>query len=402
MTVPTSLRQPELDEVWSRVRARLERRGIEGRGRLPLPALSSSAKRALGALVGEPVDKTLDLAALEAGLVRLGIGENLPQALAVLGHDVSDTPPQREERAVRAEARVTARALASEWPEPWAEEWIDDVIRAGILRGCDSEQARTLLQQVRAVLDYLAQERPTPISRVDLAAQVLGSAHALDTGTRVEAAVARALAFKIGPVDHRDLWAQAGVHFDLTSAPVLTWRLPLAAGTKLAPLAAAAWDAGIPLHLSRFALEAYPAEVPNGSQILVVENPRVVEAAAQRDATIPVVSTSGRPSSTVLLLLRQLLDSGAALRYHGDFDTAGFATCASLARLGVVPWRMSAQDYLAALAEADAEGAALPLEPHPPGPTPWDPALAEAFERERRIVHQERLLEELIGAGEGT
>jgi uncharacterized protein (TIGR02679 family) len=359
--------------------------------------LSSSAKLALKALLGRPVGKTVDLAALEAGLARLGIGDDLASALATLGHDVSGEPSRRRaERAERKEARNAVRAIASEWPEPWAGKWIDEVIRAGIFRGFGREQARVLMQQVRAVVDHLEQDRPAPVSRVDLAARVLGSAHALDNGTRVEAAVARALAFKLGPADHRDLWAQAGVHFDLTSAPALTWRLPLAEKCGLVQVAAKALDAGIPLHLSRFALEAHPAGVARGSRILVVENPRVVEAAAQRRASTPIVSTNGWPSSTVLLLLTQLLDAGAELRYHGDFDTAGLAICERMMKLGLTPWRMSTADYRAALAAADAEGAVLPQDPHAPGPTPWDPALQEDFARKRRIVHQERLLPGLI------
>ncbi len=279
---------------------------------------------------------------------------------------------------------------------PWAQEWIDDVIRAGILRGFDRRQARALLRQVRDVLDDLQQDRPQPISRIDLAARVLGSAHALDAGTRVETAVARALAFRLGPGDHRDLWSRAGVHFDLTSAPVLTWGLPLTGDYGLADLVETARQSAIPLHLSRFALEANPAAVPSGARIFVVENPRLVEAAAQLRAEKPLISTNGQPSSTVLLLLTQLLDAGAELRYHGDFDTAGLAICERLTSLGLVPWRMSAADYVAALAAADAEQATLPIEPHAPGPTPWDPALCEVFDRERRIVHQERLLSELI------
>lgn len=397
MTVPASLRSPELDGLWMLARARLEARGSDGRGRLRLPMLSSPTRLVLKALVGRSVGKTVDLALLEAGLVRLGIGDDLATALAALGHGVSVEPARgRAERAARQEARRVVRAAASEWPEKWATEWIDEIIRAGILRDFDQAQAVYLLRQVRAVLDQLEQDRPAPIGRVDLAARVLGSAHALDTGTRVEKAVARALAHKIGPADRRDLWAQAGVHFDLTSAPALTWALPLTSDCALDCVAAAAWDAGIPLHLSRLALEAYPARVPRDCRILVVENPRLVEAAAQTRAATPVISTNGQPSSTVLLLLTQLSDAGAELRYHGDFDTAGFAICERLTRLGLVPWQMTAGDYLAALSTADAEGAVLPTESEVPGRTPWDPSLREVFERERRIVHQERLIHELL------
>jgi uncharacterized protein (TIGR02679 family) len=121
-----------------------------------------------------------------------------------------------------------------------------------------------------------------------------------------------------------------------------------------------------------------------------------VEAAAQMRASTPVISTNGRPSSTVLLLLAQLHDAGAELRYHGDFDAAGLAICEGLMRAGLTPWRMNAADYLTALLAADAEGAVLPNDPQAPGPTPWDPTLQQIFDRERRIVHQERLLPGLI------
>jgi uncharacterized protein (TIGR02679 family) len=397
VTVPASLSSSELGPLWTRARARLEARGREHRGRLTLPSLSSSAALALKSLIGRQPSKTVDLAALEAGLVRLRIGEDLPSALAALGYEVSDEPARRRaQRVERKEARRAARSLVSEWPERWAGEWISEVIRAGILRGLGVSRARVFLQHVRAVLDCLEQDRSAPISRVDLAARVLGSAHALDDGTRIEAAVARALSFKLGPAARRHLWAQAGVHLDLTSAPALSWRLPLTGACGLARLSAAATDAGIPLHLSRFALEAYPTEVPRGSRILVVENPRVVEAAAQMRAPTPVVSTNGRPSSTVLLLLAQLHAAGAELRYHGDFDAAGLAICEGLMKIGLTPWRMNAVDYVTALSAADAEGAALPNEPQAPGPTPWDPTLQAIFDRERRIVHQERLLPGLI------
>jgi uncharacterized protein (TIGR02679 family) len=397
VTAPASLRLRELDPLWARVRVRLEARGPGCRGRVPLPNLSSSGKLVLKSLLGRPLGKTVDLAAVEAGLARLGIGDDLALALSKLGHDVSgEGARRRANRAERKEVRNAARGIACQWPEPWAPKWIDEVIRVGILRGFDREQARGLLRQVRAVVDHLEQDRPAPISRVDLAARVLGSAHALDSGTRVEAAVARAIAFKLGPAGRRDLWAQAGVHFDLTSVPALTWRLPLADRCGLSNVAASALNAGIPLHLSRFALEAHPVDVESGSRILVVENPRIVEAAAQRQASTPIVSTNGSPSSTVLLLLTQLLEAGADLRYHGDFDTAGFAICERMMRLGLAPWRMSTADYRAALAAADVECAVLPRETLAPGATPWDPALQQEFGEERRIVHQERLLPGLI------
>jgi uncharacterized protein (TIGR02679 family) len=405
VSVPPSLRSEELDPLWVRVRERLEVYGVDNRGRLRLPELSSQARLALEALVGRPPRAQLDLGRLETALLRLGVGHDLASALAALGHPVSDEQAaRRAERAERRRVRSAARAEAEAWSEPWAREWIDEVIGSGLLRGLDHEQVGTLLHQARRVLDRLlepdpgARARLSRISRVDLAAQVLGSAHALDRGTRLEATLTRALRFHLGPASGRELWEQAGVHLDLTSAPVLTWGLPLTRDSGLAPLAAEARRARVPLHLSRFALEHHPAAIAQGTRLLVVENPRIVEAAAQALSSTPVISTHGQPASSVLLLLAQLAEAGAELRYHGDFDTAGLAICERLTQLGLGlrPWRMNAFDYLAALEAADADGADLPVDLRAPGPTSWDPSLQSVFDRERRIVHQERLLPELL------
>lgn len=397
VSVPDSLASGELDALWERVRDRLEKSGVANRGRLQIPELCSPARLVLQSLIDRRPGATLDLGVLEVGLCRLGVGDDLPTALAALGFPVSGEPAER--RAVRAErqrAHAAARAACDSWPEPWTQEWIDGVIRAGVLRGFDAEEAHSFIGQVRQVLDRLEQSAVGRTSRVDLAAQILGSSHALDAGTRLEAAVTRALRLKLGEDEARGLWEQAGVHLDLTSAPVLTWNLPLTSDCSLASLSMTAAACGIPLHLSRFALEQHPAQVASSTPLLVVENPRVVEAAAQARSSTPVISTNGQPSSAVLLLLDQLIESGAALYYHGDFDTPGLAICARMATLGLTPWRMNAGDYREALDAADAEGTQLPLDLIEPGPTPWDPALRDLFDRERRVVHEERLLPSLI------
>jgi uncharacterized protein (TIGR02679 family) len=265
----------------------------------------------------------------------------------------------------------------------------------------DVDAAVDLVDRVRAVLDRLedlaaATSAPVPISRVDLAASVLGSSHALDAGTRVEVATTRALGLRLGPAEPRDLWERAGADLDLTSGPALAWNLPIDPPSGLASLADAATSLGVPLHLSRFALRAHPASVPPGTDVLVVENPRLVEAAAQARLTQPVVSANGNPSGAVRLLLSQLAAAGAELRYHGDFDAAGLAMCARMVASGLRPWRMEAADYLDAVAGARSDDVALPLDDSDAGPTPWDPALQAAFNAERRIVHEERLLPGLL------
>jgi len=399
VSVPDSLASGELDALWERVRDRLEKSGVANRGRLHTPELSSPGRLVLQSLIDRRPGATLNLGVLEVGLRRLGVGEDLPTALAALGFPVSSEPADRRaERAERRLAHEVARAACDSWPEPWATVWIDGVIRAGVLRGFDADQASSLVGQVRRVLDRLEQSPAGRMSRVDLAAQILGSSHALDTGTRLEAAVTRALRLNLGEDEARGLWEQAGVHLDLTSAPVLTWSIPFKSDCRLAALSTTAAACGIPLHLSRFALEHHPAQVARDTPLLVVENPRIVEAAAQARSSTPVISTNGQPSSAVLLLLAQLKESGAALYYHGDFDTPGLAICARMTTLGLKPWRMNAGDYTKALDAAEAEETQLPLDTLEPGPTPWDPALRDLFDRERRVVHEERLLPSLIEA----
>lgn len=396
-----SLSAPELAMVWDRVRHRLERSGLDNRSRVKLPNLSSAARLTLGAVLGRPVRTTVDLASLELALRRLGVGHDLPAALGALGHPVSEEPARRraERHAARA-ARDAARTEALLWAEPWSGPWIDEVIRAGGLGGLDAGQAVALVTSVRAVLDRLelASSSPggDPLSRVDLAAGILGSAHALDAGTRLEAATTRALAHRLGTAEPRDLWEQAGAHLDLTSAPALTWRLPVTAGSGLQALVAGATGLGLPLNLTQLALRRHPMSVPAATDILVVENPRIVEAAAQLHRPVPVVATNGNPSSAVRLLLHQLIKSGARLRYHGDFDVAGLAICGRMAALGLAPWRMDEANYLAAVTDADIAGVDLPTDPGRPPTTPWDPPLQRAFARHRLVVHEERLLPGLL------
>lgn len=89
------------------------------------------------------------------------------------------------------------------------------------------------------------------------------------------------------------------------------------------------------------------------------ENPRVLEAVAQRGVTdVGVVCTSGRRSLVASEILDRLCASGAQLRYHGDFDWPGVAMANQrLVGIGAEPWLMSALEYLAAPADLPLSGA---------------------------------------------
>lgn len=397
MTSFPSLAAPDVAVVFDAVRARLERAGADKRGRMVLPdGVSPRARSILSDLVDRPVRRSIDLGALEAKLAKLGVGADLPGALAELGHPLSEEPARRRAARLQAvEARRAARSEVDSWGASWGEEWMSSIVTRGVLAGLDPEASRRLVRATRRVVERVqaSSEGSDQASRVDLAAELLGDSHALDWGTRESQAVTRALGILFGG-DGRDAWERAGVNLDRVSAPVLCWGLRPVAGRLLGE----ALELGVPLHLSVLYLRRYPVVLASGTDVLVTENPRMVEAACERGTPYPVIALNGNPSSAARLLVDQLLAGGALLRYHGDFDAAGLRICASMHRLGLVPWLMDAAAYLEAVEEAESSGAPLPVDPHRSGPTPWDPTLREAFDRRRLIVHEERLIHSVLTA----
>jgi Protein of unknown function C-terminus (DUF2399) len=65
---------------------------------------------------------------------------------------------------------------------------------------------------------------------------------------------------------------------------------------------------------------------------------------------------------------------------------------------GCEPFRMSARDYLGALAAASANGIELPRDSAASPATPWDPTLAIAFDEHRAVVHEERVMDDVLAA----
>jgi uncharacterized protein (TIGR02679 family) len=124
--------------------------------------------------------------------------------------------------------------------------------------------------------------------------------------------------------------------------------------------------------------------------VLVCENPRVLEAVAERHGgRVPSVCTSGQPALVVLDVLHALAD--ARLRYHGDFDWPGIAIANRLvSEIGLVPWRMGADEYLAGL-----DGPRVPLVGAPVEPV-WDPELGAAMRHHGVAVHEEAVLDDLL------
>lgn len=445
--LPGWLATPALTRIWGVLSGRLENRGLRAEGTVVISALTRDERHAASALVGRAVTSsrlTVDLAELDALLIaRSGVGGLAAVLQAATGRALRDLPAQRTDYATireapyeLARARLTAADSPSRFDSStrldtpagalgptgsgWLTEWLAGVRRSGLLTRTGDPQ--TCMACAVEVLHRLT-DRREPTSRTELAAALTGGAHGLDDGTTVSALVLRGLAAHTGlptPADaaaRRALWERYGVGVDAVSTTCLTLGLratssdgaagvpggtrptggtpwptgsaPARTGSAPVRLALAA-DCGDPVHLTAWDLRGCTLTVP--PRVLVCENPRVLEAVAERgDLGVPVVCVSGQPTLVVLDVLRRL--AGSELLYHGDFDWPGVAIANRLiGEVGVSPWRMSADDYLGALGPAHPPLAGPPVTPA------WDAELGAAMGHQGVAVHEEAVLDGLLTA----
>jgi len=404
--LPGWLREPALQPVWLAVRERLQSNGIEPRGKVTLRDLDRSARHAVSGLLGRPVLREtvrVDLAELDE-VIGARSGGGLVAVVAALTGPLTDRVALRSDRDTARQAPYTAvRAWLDEHPDAargWTEPWLAAVRSAGVLSRmpAGASASRALLQAARLAAELTEVPPPPAAARNELAARHTGDAHALDDGAVCGALVLRALALAAGspaprsPAERRVLWEAVGVNSDRVSTTVLTLGLqPVGSG----PLARRLQDAagvGDPVHLTAWDLDRAAVAVPARTSVLVCENPRVLEAAATRHGgAYAVVCTSGMPATVALTLLEQLAAAGAHLRYHGDFDWAGVVIANRLVqRVGCLPWRMSAADYLAAVGPDGLPLSGSPVE------ASWDDKLGAAMCGVGLAVHEEAVLEELL------
>jgi uncharacterized protein (TIGR02679 family) len=392
MPTPPVLLEPEFLPLWRHVSATLEKRGLGDRGWVALPAGTPTSVRArLKEIAPGRSTARLHLAALDRGLAPHGT-----DVLGLLGEAGCPPAGRREARdAERARREVRDGALSdaarAAWGDaPWVHTWVGEVRS----RVPDDEAAHRLVRVVARVLELA--DAPGVRSRAEVAAQAVRWAHDLDRGGAYRRPVGLALALRAGTDRHWDdaeVWAAAGLPGDLVATPVLTWALPLL-GDGLAAAVRATTAAGAPTPLTVLSLRDMPIDLPSGTVVRSVENPRLLEAAVQQGLTAPMICTSGNPTSAPSLLIRRLIAAGAEVRHHGDFDPDGVAITGRLHAAGVAPWRMTAVDYVEALAAADRAGVELREITGPVPPTPWDPELQRAM---THAVDEERVMDGLLG-----
>jgi uncharacterized protein (TIGR02679 family) len=392
-----------------RLRQRFERAPI-GRPveHLRIEGLNAEEHEVMASLLGRPYrmhgSLSFHVRLADAALQRAGIAASLREALEQLDGPIVEL----------AAARQRAQAIWADIVDSCGHLGLASLLRApvglGVVRRLarqDAAAAAELCGRAAAVLSRLP---ANGITRSQLAAEVLGDAHALDDGqplATVALAVLRRHASPIGEDEDvltaperdrdpsrtieraRDVWAAAGVLVNELARPALFLNVP--AHAREDPLR------GEPLYASlRSLLRTPPSWDVSGRDVYVCENPNLVAIAADRlgRACAPLVCTEGMPAAAQRTLLSQLSLAGARLRYHGDFDWPGLRIANHVMREhGAQPWRFGVADYLAAIQIAPLRGQRLG------GKTvaaSWDDALMPAMRRHGTPIAEEMLAASLL------
>jgi uncharacterized protein (TIGR02679 family) len=350
------LGSPDLAQLRQRLRRRFEDEGslpaqvrllnLMPHERTALAALTGAATRATSSF-------TLDVATVDAMLVEAGLASSLRDALERLdGRIVNRAALADEQRAGWAAVfdGVSNQSLSS---------WLGGAPNQGLVKrqsGAQTSAAAQLLSRVELVLKCLPANGMT---RSELAATVLGDAHALDSG-RPEASIVLAVlrhARRAGDEepnveeDRRETWATAGVLVNELARPALFLNLPVFPHDRN-DRRRHLGGPGEPDFISlRKLVRSPPAWNVDDRDVFVCENPNIVAIAADRlgYACAPLVCTDGMPGAAQRTLLSQLAAAGARLWYHGDFDWPGIGIANVVIREHAArPWRMSSDDYVSA------------------------------------------------------
>ncbi|TFC81103.1 TIGR02679 family protein [Cryobacterium sp. TmT2-59] len=396
------LGSPETAWLLERMRARLEQKGTL-EGTVTKQGASTAERMAAGRLIGRPVrsgsSASVSLDQLDVMLRRDAWPAGLASAVVALVGPIVGPDVRRAERESWHEVSDALRLIANDRPQ--LSGWVENVNRSGALRRATASAAAA--HEMSLQLGVLA--RALPVEGVPLgvlAARLFGDAHALDPKTPLGplavglAAAATGQSPGTGSRWRRDAWQSCGVVVDELSSTVLALGLPGGLTSPTARALAALGEAGQPAVLTYRQLAV--DDIGRAPLLMsVCENPAVIAAAADRfgasAGAVPLVCVNGQPGAAVIRLLTQLVDGGARLRYHGDFDAGGLSIARTVARsVPWTPWRFGETDYRSACASSLStsvfSGAV--------GDTPWDGGLSGAMEELRLRVEEESVLADLL------
>jgi uncharacterized protein (TIGR02679 family) len=407
------LAQPALAGLWDRLRERLERNGVEIRGRLQVSDPGYAEREALSMLLGRPLPPgravSIALPDLDERLRSSAAACGLAAAVTELRGPLVSRPAVADaRRSARQQVAAAARealAAAGMSDAPWGEPWLAEVRRGGALSRLAPERAAALMTQAVAVLARLPARPADGLGpgRGELAERITGTAHGLDDDTLLARLVLRALAraYQAEPPgnarDRRELWAAAGVATDSVSSTVLTYGLAPPGDDGPARWLRQRARTGAETHLTIRDLRRAQWPLEPGTEVFVCENPRIIEAAADAGSSRWLVCTAGNPATIVTVLLDALTAAGATLAYRGDFDWPGIAMAnRMIRRYAARPWRLGAGDYEAHIGTARDRG--TPLQPLAGAPVTaeWDAELTPAMSALGLAVQEESALELIL------
>jgi uncharacterized protein (TIGR02679 family) len=397
---------PDLAELRRRLRKRYERArtGEDDKlARFRLGGLSRREYDALASLMGRPSRPAksieVDVAAINASLSRVGIAPSLKGALERLDGPIVHLA------TASAEAQARWFAAIGTCRHPSLARFLEDPRNMGLLKRL-ARQSPDTAAQLSEQADLVLRRLPGGgVPRAQLAAETLGNAHALDAGAPTATLVLAVLRLGGRPSEDRAddaseemqsderaraVWARFGVLVNELARPALFLNLPTGDGGFVG-------KPGDPAYASlRTLLRTAPALAVAGRTVYVCENPNIVAIAADRVGAhcAPLVCTEGMPAAAQRTLLARLVECGALLRYHGDFDWPGLRIANHvIATHGAAPWRFGAADYAAALETGSRQGQGLF---GPATEAAWDEMLAPAMRLKGMAVAEEAVADLLI------
>lgn len=377
-----------------RLRRRFERAPVDGSvDSFRLGKLGTEEHATLSSLLGRPQrysgSLTVDVGVVDAAFRNAGIAASLRDALERLDGPIAHLATDR----LKAE-RLWSEAIGG-YEHAALLGLLGTAPGLGLLRRLSRQSpsaAAGLCRRVDAVLRRLPARG---VTRSQLAADVLGDAHALDGGQPTATLVLAALRSGDDPEPadddgsprrDRDTWAKAGVLVNELARPVLFLNLPTRDASN------AGHPPGEPAYASlRSLLRSPPSWDVTDRTVFVCENPNLLAIAADRwgAACAPLVCTDGMPAAAQRCLLSQLAKARASLCYHGDFDWPGLRIGNHVMRgYGATPWRFAASDYDAAVQSIASREPSLPDDPVI---ALWDESLAATMQHHRVAIAEEAL-----------
>jgi uncharacterized protein (TIGR02679 family) len=379
----------ELSDLRVRLRRRYELGPADGElASIQVGKLNQTERAALASLVGRKggvaASISIDVSAVDRALSDAGIAPSLRTALEFLDGPIIHH--QTELSRIRDRwASVLAGCSHTD-----LIAYLSSPVNFGVLKRLSGNQPDSASLICIQAEDILRRLPAAGVPRAQIAAELLGDAHGLDSARPVATLTLAVLRSRSSAEtgDDRDIWAAVGILVNELAKPALFLNVPCS-GLPVSP--------GEPQYASLRLLARRPPEWAVANRpILVCENPNLVAILADqlRTACPPVVCVDGHLGAAQRTILKQLKESGAELRYHGDYDWSGISIANYvIAKYGAVPWHFSAVDYVAAAKSAPQF--AIPLSGRPVIAS-WDADLTTAMIKTGIKIEEEAIAERII------